>query len=358
MADRDLADLGRELPWDEPDAERVEQVRTALLTKAPKPQEPRPPRRRYHWLLLAAAVVCGIALFWPRTDAVPPRNVATLHPGAGARFTRVGTPGDDIVRLTDGELTVEVLHLELGERFRVITGDAEVEVRGTAFDVRVEHDALRSVRVLHGRVEVRHAGHPAVILAAGESWRSAAETPRTDVAPPAASVAPPTARPAAATPSAVSVARRYRGEPTIKGQEAAPAPVPAVEPTPQASSAQKGDEAAFREGYDALRTGDNGRAEQAFAKASRSGTLAEDATYWRAVSLMRGGHRDAATRAFQEFLVRFPESPRRGEASAMLGKLLLAAGDSDAARKHFQAATEDSRPDVRKAAEDALKKLP
>ena len=56
--------------------------------------------------------------------------------------------------------------------------------------------------------------------------------------------------------------------------------------------------------------------------------------------------------------MRFPESPRRGEASAMLGKLLLAAGDSDAARKHFQAATEDSRPDVRKAAEDALKKLP
>ncbi len=72
----------------------------------------------------------------------------------------------------DGTVTVEVDRLQPGERFRIVTGDAEVEVRGTAFDVTAAGDRLRSVRVMHGSVEVRPAGGSVRILSPGQAWEA------------------------------------------------------------------------------------------------------------------------------------------------------------------------------------------
>ena len=76
----------------------------------------------------------------------------------GARFLRAGARPDEIVRLADGTLSIQLDALAPGERFRVITGDAEVELTGGALDVTAEHDRLVAVRVMTGRVEIRAAG--------------------------------------------------------------------------------------------------------------------------------------------------------------------------------------------------------
>src|SRR5207302_1565888 len=152
----------------------------------------------------------------------------TILAQPGAEFIRLGQPPDEIVRLSQGTLTVEVSPLGAGERFRVITSDAEVEVRGTAFDVVAAADRLTAVRVHHGR-----GGH---------------------------------------------------------AEEAA---------------------AAFA------------RALAADAHAS----IAEDAQFWLGVALARAGHAERSIAALTTFVESFPGSVRLGEASVILGRLLLDAGD-------------------------------
>jgi ferric-dicitrate binding protein FerR (iron transport regulator) len=65
---------------------------------------------------------------------------------------------DEIVRLFGGTLTVRVDPLRSNERFRIVTGDALVEVKGAVFDVTATEDRLTSVRVISGIVEVRPSG--------------------------------------------------------------------------------------------------------------------------------------------------------------------------------------------------------
>src|SRR5262249_32383992 len=111
-------------------------------------------------------------------------------------------------------------------------------------------------------------------------------------------------------------------------------------------------EAAFADGWKALDRGELEHAEKAFQRAAseQNGRLNEDASFWRAVTLARAGNRDRAISAFSEFLERYPESPRRGEASVLLGRLLLASGDARGAERRFGDAASDRRPDVRDAA--------
>jgi hypothetical protein len=58
--------------------------------------------------------------------------------------------------------------------------------------------------------------------------------------------------------------------------------------------------------------------------------------------------------ALESFLLRFPASPRAGEASVMLGRLLLDGGDRAGARTRFRAALTDPSPRVKRAAAEAL----
>jgi len=79
-------------------------------------------------------------------------------------------------RLREGALHAEVAKLRPNQRFVVETPDAEVEVRGTRFEVTVGAPAVRcapatqtSVAVEEGIVAVRFAGHE-VALGPGQSW--------------------------------------------------------------------------------------------------------------------------------------------------------------------------------------------
>ena len=351
-----LAGLARLLPEPAPSASRVEELRTALV--AGTGRVPRVTRGRgglLAALALGLAAAAALAVWqWPAghaSRALAVMDHGTVHAHTGARFIRLGGAPDEIVRLTQGTLTVEVKPLSPGQRFRVITGDAEVEVRGTAFDVVVDGDHLRSVRVLHGRVEVRPQSGRAVILTPGQRW-SAPEEPKPVVAvQPAAAPEPPAAGHATAARLVPALAPRRR--PEAHG----PAMVLPGGPALATTRLPRPGEIAFDEGWKALRGGDNEAAAQSFLKAAGSAgsdPVAEDARFWGGVALARAGHHDKAIAQLELFADRYPASPRYGEASAMLGWLLVDSGDLGEAERRFRAAVDDRVPSIRESARKGL----
>ena len=132
------------------------------------------------------------------------------------------------------------------------------------------------------------------------------------------------------------------------------APRPAQPPAPTAS------EVAFGRGFRALRRGNYGEAAEQFESAIASGpgsALVDDARYWRAVALARSGQTDTAREALGEFLQLHARSPRAGEASVMLGWMLLEAGDRTGAFRRFKGAAGDRDPTVRASAQKGLAKI-
>ncbi|HET9992429.1 MAG TPA: tetratricopeptide repeat protein, partial [Kofleriaceae bacterium] len=208
-----------------------------------------------------------------------------------------------------------------GERFRVVVGTSEIEVRGTAFDVTADRDRLVDVHVLHGRVVVRPFGRDTVVLVAGGDWR---DTPIVAADPPP----PPAPHP---RPSAVS---------------------------PPAAPSQ--DQVAYVDAWTALRGAHFEDAAAQFAKAltaAPDGALADDARFWHAVALARGHAARPALAAFRELVDEHPGSTHAGEASAMLGWLLVDAKRLDEARERFAAATNDPSPKVRASAQAGMDAL-
>jgi len=113
----------------------------------------------------------------------------------------------------------------------------------------------------------------------------------------------------------------------------------------------------FEEGWAALAANDPARAAEAFARAARSAPddpLAEDAWFWRGSALARAGRSNLAIPALASFIDDYPRSPRAGEASAMLGWLLLDADDVDGAEARFRAAARDRVDAVRTSAAKGL----
>jgi TolA-binding protein len=331
QADSQLRQLGQMLPHERPDPQRRQRVRAELLARLPLA---RSPRRQAGWVLAAATAGLALLIFGrtappsvdPRTNPLtrePPAGPAAtallpsrVEASAGARFFMEAGPPHEVVRLQEGTLRITVERLADGERsFRVVAPDAEVQVRGTVFEATVVSDHLVAVRVERGRVSVRPTGQPAVELAAGAHWRA-------PTAPPAAAAPPPPP-----TRSRTAVDRRTPAERT------------------------------FDLGLRALGAGDPAAAGTAFARAAALAgqtPIAEEASYWTAVSQLRAGNRSGARAALDAFLARFPGSPRAGESSVMLGWLLLEAGDKAGARARFQAAQSDPSPRIRRAAAEAL----
>jgi hypothetical protein len=322
-----LGQAVRALPTRPLSRDAEDRIRLALLTVP----ESRPRRRlRLRMLFPVAAMVTSLfalaltSRFVPERPAAPSR-IAQARPrlagprgrvravGAAAFALAGGTP-DEVVRLRDGTVHVEVQPLATGERFRVVTGDGEVEVRGTAFEVDATGDRLTGVRVEHGRVEVRPQNGLAVLLNTGEVW------------------SPPVALPKARTSR--RVAARHR---------------------PLETDADR----SFRRGWDALAAGDPAAAAVALERATVAGAddddgIAEDARFWRAVALVRAQRPDEARVALGEYLRRDATSPRAAEASALLGWLLLDTGDLVGAQERFAAAAHDDVPNVRRSGVDGL----
>jgi TolA-binding protein len=382
---REMIDLARDASPPLPPPSRREEVRTMLLA-AGRSADVLAPRRSNRLLYAvaagalatAAAIALVVILHEP---ARPARHFhATVRPLAGAQFTATQSAPDEIVFLRDGSIDVEVAPLHAGERFRVVLADAEVEVHGTRFVATATAGKLASVDVAHGIVEVRARGATAVLLRVGESWRApmtasvATPAPTPDPEPPVPSppnnavgktsvvVSPPIAasppRTAPSTSPTVAAPPRTAPPQGTPPSTSPPVTAPSTSPaTPRDRVERLPQERAYDDGWAAMRGGKFAEAAIAFARVQLldpDGALAEDATYWYAVALARSKDDAQATRAFRDFVDQYPKSRRAGEASAMLGWLLVTAHENAEAERRFRAATNDSNPAVRESARAGL----
>ena len=295
-----------------------------------------------------AAAASVLFALWPRAAHAPapppplplPASAHVVHPHAGAHYTIAAEAPDEIVRLREGTIDVDVRPLRSGERFRVIVGADQLEVHGTSFEVVAAGDHLVSVHVVHGRVEVRRVGTAPAFVTGGQSWHAIT-----------ASAGPPSPARSAAPPPHVAPSA-----PPARAVEHAPAPAetpaPAPAPDPQ--------EAAFVTGWDAMRRGELAAAADAFARAvalDPQGDLAEDGTFWHAVAVARLKRTGEAMVALSGFIAAYPASTRAGEASVMLGWILVDRNQLDEARRRFQAAIHDPSESVQTSARAGLDAL-
>jgi TolA-binding protein len=350
-------ELARRVDAPMPGPARVEEVRTALLAAASfeEPVPARGPRRWWWGGVLAAAAAVMLAVVVARSTSLGRATGAhrhgTIHAHRAAIYTPPSSSPDEIVMLHDGTIDVDVAPLHAGERFRVVVGDAEIEVHGTAFAVTARAGRLVEVVVQHGVVEVRTRDERRT-LTAGESWRDPTRT-ATVIAP--APVAPAPVVPAPVVPAPVAAATRA---PVVRAPVVpAPAPPSPAAAEPAAPALRLPEEVAYDDGWTAMRAGRFTDAASAFARVQAlapTGSLAEDAGFWYAVALARANQPALAITAFRDYLDAFPTSRRAGEASAMLGWLLVDARNSREAARRFRAAIADPDSTIRASAEAGL----
>jgi len=370
--DQELDGVARELAPPAVDRDRLEQTRTSLLARATL-GAPLATRSWSKWLVAGAALAAAAAVvLWLVAGPEGPKQVITaLGP---ASYERAHDWPDFIVHVSDGRVEVRVAALASDERFRVVTGDAEVEVRGSSFEIRAEGDRLREVGVQIGRAEVRVADQQVVVLAAGQRWTASALA-RAEVVPAVAPVPGPAPTPASAPAPAPAGPARTMHSPATSSRaiatsphaiaavaetpsaKALPPPPPAT--VPSAPSALPG-ELDFRAGWTALRANDAGTAAGKFETACTAAlhtALGEDACFWAGAAAKRANDTAHARAALERFIASFPGSSRVGEASALLGWILLDAGDASGATSAFHRAEQDRVPRVRDSAAKGLAAL-
>jgi hypothetical protein len=329
--------LARELPAPPTSIDHGEELLAGILAStAAKPE----PRSRRAWWIPAAIVFAAAAVLLivvtrhpdpPVTAASGPTYRGAVRAERGARFVRVSSTPDEVVRLYEGKISVDVTQVRAGERFRVVVADAEIEGHGTSFEVVAKADTLATVQVVQGRVDVRPTLRSQTVVIAGQRWEAEVVPVRTTLFE---------QEPEPATTERHVIAAVAAQRITTK-----PAPVD----LPMAKL--------FDEGWQQLHAGDHRAAidtfDDALAKYPRD-PLAEDVAFWRGVALARAKHSADAIRALTTFADGYPGSPRLGEASAMLGWLLIEAGDLDEAGRRFAAALHDPVTSVRTSAEKGL----
>lgn len=359
-----LASLGKELPFALPERERRQELHARLVREAERLQRtPKPaPHRLRLWAVLGAAALLVFVLGARALTLRQSGSVATepwrgtISVQGAARFSHQVRARDEVVLLSDGTIRVEVQPLQPGERFRILIGASEVEVRGTVFDVTARAGKLTRVEVLAGLVAVRDAGASEVVLSAGQSWPAAppalpvqggtiATAPTQPSPPPVESSATGVARPQV---ERAEPAKSLHSEGPTSGRERSPATG-----KKSAEARQRELDALFGEGFAALRKKQFMEAAATFKRAATAAEqrpIAEDAWYWHAVSLGRAGRSEDAMRALRGFLTRHPRTTRSGEVSCMLGWLLYKAGRIDEAAACFRSAEKDRAPEVRESA--------
>jgi hypothetical protein len=171
------------------------------------------------------------------------------------------------------------------------------------------------------------------------------------VSPTVSPMVSPTASPGVASPGLVLPApAEVRQTPTRPTRRLALTPAAARE-------SRANVELAFARGWSALRANEFEAAAQAFGQAAaerNDNALCEDASFWKGVALDRASHPTEAQAALTRFLVLYPRSDRAGEASVMLGWLLLRAGDVAGAETRFGGALGDPSERVRRSARAGL----
>ncbi len=226
--------------------------------------------------------------------------------------------------LVHGTAHLTVAKLTAGQRFIVDTDDAEVEVRGTVFDVAVRPPtegclARTAVSVTEGAVEVRsHGGR--LVLHPGETWESACTAPPTL----------PDAPPAHVGPRAHKAAHPAGPEAPAAALLPEPVPVaaaPAAETAPaSASDARKSELLAqndlYQEATSARQAGESSRALELYEKLLErypGGPLSESAGVERIRLLERVNPARARTLA-RGYLGRYRNGFARAELEALLAE--------------------------------------
>jgi hypothetical protein len=199
----------------------------------------------------------------------------------------------------------------------VETPDAEVVVRGTIFDVRVEPrkgSTITRVHVTRGSVWVLAQGVQVALLTAGQSWSSAgsgdAESPPAPKAPAAAEQSVPTVSRlhsvAAATPTAKSEAGDVKETKNVSEARA-----------PKRSGTLAEENRLFSAGVEARNRGDAAKAAELFAELLSTypqSTLREVAQVERFRALARAGQSGRASVEARRYLAEHPEGAARSEA--------------------------------------------
>lgn len=296
------------------------------------------------WLRSAAPSSCPVAQHlrlhpsWGTPGSAPRRALAALHDGqrvettihgsSEARFERRTEGQVERVALSEGTLELFVRHLSPSERFLVATDDAEVEVRGTVFEVEAHGGRIARVEVSEGKVEVRY--HRGVsVVAAGSAWRPPMDAPVT-LAPPqsipepaARPIAPPPTRSSPTTPAAPMAL--LPGRPTAREHEndalrdgpphdgAASGSDPRPESPTRTEASQ-----AFTDAVDMLGRGDYAAARSqldAFRAAHPADDRADLAAFLTIISLQRAGRRSEAQDAARRYLELYPNGDRRTDAA-------------------------------------------
>jgi TolA-binding protein len=116
-------------------------------------------------------------------------------------------------------------------------------------------------------------------------------------------------------------------------------------------------EAAFREGWVALRAGQPALAAHWFATVESGSAVAEDAHYWQGVSLARAARLEQAVAVLERFAARYPRSLRRSEAALVLGWVHLQRHAEKRAASYFAEAMLTDDPATRQKAAQALARI-
>lgn len=215
--------------------------------------------------------------------------------------------------LSGGAIQAHVAKLHAGERFIVATPDAEVEVRGTQFQLRVVaadsscgNGTRTRLAVTEGVVEVRAQGLSALVHP-GEAWPAGCSEPNV-VATNSAALAPS---------SRSMVHEAHAAASSLRASSAASAP--SATPTTEASSLSEQNDL-YASGMASRRSGDAQAAVSKFqellARFPRS-ALAESAL---AESMRVEQRLDAAAaqRFARQYLQRYPDGFARRDAQAIL----------------------------------------
>lgn len=317
QAQVELLGLIRRIEVPPPEDERVEALRTGLLSR-PRARAYRPAWYRASSARTALAMAAGVLVLIGAAVAVAwiwrrpaPRPVAPVH--------------DQDQDVRQGQ------HARPGERL------ARGQMPAPESD-----EPAPAVPAVNGTTGAGPLLRPDERQPHGPAPHPARRHPRR-TAPPAAE-APPAPEPAPTTPGPAAA------------PAAAPAPPPAAPAAPPRREASP-EERLLSAGLQELKAGDFRGAAGTFGRmvqVAGDGPFAEDAGFWLGVAQARAGQRSEAIASLRRFLSRHGRSPRRWEAASILGYQLLAAGELDEAEGRFTEAALAPSGEIRQSAHAGL----
>jgi len=272
------------------------------------------------------------------TEPAPPSAAEVTLVDSAIGHTIQSAP-NEVYELVQGLAEFRVNHLPDKQRFRVLVGDEQVEVRGTRFQVLVEQRHFAAVKVFEGRVELTRAGR-SLTLDAGQNWVAALPPVSLD-----SGAQQPASR------AEASDAGQFVSKPTV-GSGVSGAIPNSTDTMPELF------DVAFNSALARLRSGDAAGAVSEFDRLL--GTPAIDAgrrldvLYWSAVAYHRSGNHPVAEQRLHQLLAASPNGWHSPDAALMLGELLMERGATQKAKPWLARAAQSNRPKTSARAKQLL----